>query len=59
MTTHNKNQVVDDLLTWEEENDRLLPFDPDDIAALEKQGFIVDLQTGVAFPDPEALAIQN
>lgn len=54
-TPHNKNQVVDDLLTWEEENDRLLPFDPDDIAALEKQGFIVDLQTGVAFPDPEAL----
>ena len=55
MTTHNKNQVVEDLLTWEEENDRLLPFAPDDIAALEKQGFIVDLQTGVAFPDPEAL----
>ena len=42
------NDVIEDLLTWEEESDMLLPnnLTPEDIAAFEAAGFVVDLETG-------------
>lgn len=48
--------VVEDLLTFEEENDRLLPnnLTPEDIARLEAAGWIVDLRTGQLIPEAEA-----
>lgn len=54
MTT--PNQIVEDLLTWEEENDALLPnnMTPEEIAALEEQGYIVNLETGEIIPENEA-----
>lgn len=54
MTT--QNQIVEDLLTWEEENDALLPnnMTPEEIAELEQQGYIVNLETGEIIPENEA-----
>lgn len=55
MTTPN-TQVIEDLLTWEEENDALLPnnMTPEEIAELEDQGYIVNLETGEIIPETEA-----
>ena len=55
MTTPN-TQVVEDLLTWEEENDALLPnnMTPEEIAELEEQGYVVNLETGEIIPESEA-----
>lgn len=55
MTTLN-TKVIEDLLTWEEENDSLLPNDmtPEEIAELEEQGYIVNLETGEIIPETEA-----
>lgn len=49
--------VTEDLLTWEEEEDKLLPnnLEPEDIEELERRGWIVDLETGEVFPDPDAV----
>ncbi len=49
--------TVEDLLTWEEESDQLLPISPEYIADLEEQGFIVDLETGENIPDPDKVAV--
>ena len=48
--------AVEDLLSWEEESDALLPdgMTAEDIAELEQQGLIVDLETGEVFADPDA-----
>lgn len=48
--------VVEDLLTWEEENDQLLPdgWTPEQIALAESQGYVVDLETGELIPEEEA-----
>ena len=56
MTTQTNTQVIEDLLTWEEENDALLPNDmtPEEIADLEEQGYIVNLETGEIIPENEA-----
>ncbi len=55
MTTSN-TQVIEDLLTWEEESDALLPnnMTPEEIAELEEQGYIVNLETGEIIPETEA-----
>jgi len=52
--------ATDDLLSWEEEEDRLLPggMTPEQIADLEEDGFIVDLLTGEVSVDPDA-AVQS
>lgn len=49
-------QVVEDLLTWEEENDALLPnnMTPEEIAELEARGYVVNLETGEITPEEEA-----
>lgn len=56
MTTQTNTQVIEDLLTWEEENDALLPnnMTPEEIAELEEQGYIVNLETGEIIPENEA-----
>lgn len=48
--------VVEDLLTFEEENDMLLPnnLTPEDIAHFESMGYVVDLVTGRLIPEDEA-----
>ena len=48
--------VVEDLLTFEEENDMLLPnnLTPEDIARFEAAGFVIDLVTGQLIPEAEA-----
>jgi len=48
--------VVEDLLTFEEENDMLLPngLTPEDIARFEAAGFVVDLVSGQLIPLSEA-----
>lgn len=48
--------VVEDLLTFEEEEDMLLPnnLTPEDIARFEDAGFVVDLETGQLIPEAEA-----
>jgi len=48
--------VVEDLLTFEEENDTLLPnnLTPEDIARFEAMGYVVDLVTGQLIPESEA-----
>ncbi len=48
--------VVEDLLTFEEENDMLLPnnLTPEDIARFEAMGYVVDLVTGQLIPEAEA-----
>ena len=49
--------VVEDLLTWEEENDAVLPdgMSAEDVAGWEAKGFIVDLLTGKIFRNQEDL----
>ncbi len=49
-------QAVEDLLTWEEEQDQLLPngMTPEQIAELEADGYIVNLETGEIIPESEA-----
>lgn len=49
-------QVVDALLSWEEENDQLLPcgMTPEKIALIEAQGYVVNLETGEIIPLSEA-----
>ena len=56
MTTQINTQVIEDLLSWEEENDSLLPnnMTPEQIAELEEQGYIVNLETGEIIPENEA-----
>jgi hypothetical protein len=49
--------TVEDLLTWEEESDQLLPISPEYIADLEEQGFIVDLVSGVVSVDPDFVKV--
>lgn len=48
--------VVEDLLSFEEENDMLLPnnLTPEDIARFEEAGYVVDLKTGQLIPESEA-----
>lgn len=50
------NNAVEDLLTWEEENDQLLPngLTPEDIARFEAMGYVVDLETGRLIPEADA-----
>ncbi len=52
--------VVEDLLTFEEENDMLLPngLTPEDIARFEAAGCVVDLETGQLIPESEANAYE-
>ncbi len=47
-------QTIEDLLDWEEEEHQLLPMSETEIAELEKAGYIVDLESGEVFPDPDA-----
>lgn len=49
-------QVVEELLTWEEESDALLPdgMTPEDIALIEAQGYVVNLETGEIISEGEA-----
>lgn len=56
MTIQANTQVIEDLLTWEEENDQLLPdgMTPEQIAELEEQGYVVNLETGEIIPEEEA-----
>lgn len=51
-----RKAVAEDLLTWEEENDALLPdgMTPEEIAELEMQGYVVNLLTGEIIPEEEA-----
>ncbi len=44
----NQSAAAEDLLTWEEENDQLLPegWTAEAIAAAEAAGYVVDLDTG-------------
>ena len=48
--------VVEDLLSFEEENDMLLPnnLTAEDIARFEAAGWVVDLRTGQLIPEAEA-----
>ena len=48
--------AVEDLLSFEEENDMLLPnnLTAEDIARFEAAGFVVDLTTGRLIPEAEA-----
>lgn len=50
------NDATEDLLTWEEENDQLLPngLTPEDIARFESLGYVVDLDTGALIPEADA-----
>lgn len=50
------NNAVEDLLTWEEENDQLLPngLTPEDIARFEAMGYVVDLETGQLILEADA-----
>jgi hypothetical protein len=45
---HEEMKRIDDLLDWEEENDKLLPpgWTAEQIAEVEAQGKIVNLETG-------------
>lgn len=54
----NITQAAEDLLTWEEEADALLPnnLTAEDIAALEQAGWIVDLETGQLIREADANA---
>jgi len=49
-------RVVEDLLTFEEESDMLLPnnLTAEDIARFEAMGYVVDLETGRLIPEAEA-----
>lgn len=49
-------QAVEDLLSWEEESDALLPngMTPEEIAQLEANGYVVNLETGEIIPEAEA-----
>ena len=51
-----KQAVAEDLLTWEEENDALLPngMTAEEIADLEERGYIVNLETGEIITESEA-----
>ncbi len=51
-----RQAVKEDLLTFEEENDMLLPngMTPEEIAELEMQGYVVNLLTGEIIPEEEA-----
>jgi len=55
-TPYDEMTATDDMLDWEEETDNLLPMDAAKIAELEKQGYIVDLESGEVFADPDAPA---
>lgn len=48
--------AIEDLLTWEEENDALLPggMSAEDIAELEERGYVVNLETGEIMTEAEA-----
>lgn len=48
--------AVEDLLTWEEESDQLLPngLTPEDIARFESMGHVVNLETGGLIPEADA-----
>lgn len=46
--------TIDDLETWEEENDKRLPMSAEAIAHLEACGLLVDLETGAVTRDPDA-----
>lgn len=49
-------ETIEDLLTWEEENDALLPngMSAEEIAELEADGYVVNLETGEIIPESEA-----
>lgn len=49
-------QAIEDLLSWEEESDALLPLGmtPEEIAQLEAEGYVVNLETGEIIPEAEA-----
>lgn len=49
-------EAIEDLLTWEEENDALLPngMSAEEIAELEADGYVVNLETGEIIPESEA-----
>lgn len=57
-SSSNITQAAEDLLSWEEEQDQLLPngLTAEDIAAFEAAGWIVDLETGQLIPEAEANA---
>lgn len=54
--TDDFKQKVEDLLTWEEESDALLPnnMTPEEIAQLEEAGYVVNWETGAIIPIEEA-----
>ena len=49
-------QAIEDLLSWGEESDALLPLGmtPEEIAQLEAEGYVVNLETGEIIPEAEA-----
>ncbi len=53
-TEYPEMAAIEDLLDWEEEEHDLLPMTPEQIAALEAAGYIVDLTNGEVFRDPDA-----
>lgn len=57
-SSSNITQAAEDLLSWEEETDALLPnnLTAEDIARFEAAGWIVDLETGSLIPEGEANA---
>lgn len=54
--TDDFKKKVEDLLSWEEESDALLPnnMTPEEIAELEAAGYVVNLETGTIIPIEEA-----
>lgn len=49
--------TINDLLTWQTETGARLPVGVSAIAYLESLGWIVDLETGERFRDPDAPAL--
>ena len=49
-------EAIQDLRTWEEEEQRFLPkgITPEAVATFEAQGYVVDLETGELIPEDEA-----
>lgn len=41
-----KPEAVEELLTWQQETGQPLPYSPEEIADMEAQGIVVDLETG-------------
>jgi hypothetical protein len=49
-----EDRITAELGNWAQENDQRLPMSADEIAVLESQGYLVDLETGAVSRDPDA-----